>query len=271
MTACITRMCRRRPGSACTPGLSIARGLFLRLRGGSLVVLRARPPDGATQEVGLLVRLLEAIATARLAPTASLRGLGRALGGAFALLVGLLAPLALAVPVAAVAISTIPVTTVTVAAIPITAVATIAIVAVAEAALVAAEVPIMAPAAALVRPGMASLLMPRLGLRLEHRRRLQAVVEQIVTVLLAEVLAAFARLARPPHAVAVGKLAGLTQLLAIGHYDAGIVLGVLKVILRQHRVARRLGISRQRKILLGDMRRGAPDFHVRPVGLETAR
>jgi hypothetical protein len=185
-------MCRRRPGSACTPGLSIARGLFLRLRG-SLVVLRARPPDGATQEVGLLVRLLEAIATARLGPTASLRGLGRALGGAFALLVGLLAPLALAVPVAAVAISTIPVTTVTVAAIPITAVATIAIVAVAEAALVAAEVPIMAPAAALVRPGVASLLMPRLGLRLEHRRRLQAVVEQIVTVLLAEVLAAFAR------------------------------------------------------------------------------
>jgi hypothetical protein len=224
------------------------------------------------------VRLLEAIATARLAPSASLHGLRRALGGALALLVGL-APLALAVAVAAVAISTIPV-----AAIPIpavTAISTIAVVTVialaaitiAEAALVAiaAEVPIMAPTAALVRPGMASLLMPRLGLRLEHRRRLQAVVEQIVAVLLAEVLATFARLARPPHAVAVGELAGLTQLLAIGHYDAGIVLGVLKVILRQHRVARGLGVSRQRKILLGDMRRGAPDFHVRPVGLETAR
>lgn len=268
-------MCRRSPGSnACSPGLSIARGLFLLLRGG-LVVLHACPPDRATQEVGLLVRLLEAIATARLAPSASLHGLRRALGGALALLVGL-APLALAV---AVAVSTIPV-----AAIPIpavTAISTIAVVTVialaaitiAEAALVAiaAEVPIVTPAAALVRPGMASLLMPRLGLRLEHRRRLQAVVEQIVAVLLAEVLATFARLARPPHAVAVGELAGLTQLLAIGHYDAGIVLGVLKVILRQHRVARGLGVSRQRKILLGDMRRGAPDFHVRPVGLETAR
>ena len=70
----------------------------------------------------------------------------------------------------------------------------------------------------------------------------------------------------PLHAVA-----RLLQLLAIGHDDAAVVLGVLQIVLGQHRVARGLRVARERQILLGDMRRRAPDFHVRTIGFEAAR
>ena len=63
----------------------------------------------------------------------------------------------------------------------------------------------------------------------------------------------------------------LLQLLAIGHDDAGVVLGVLQIVLCQHRVAGRLRVARERQIFLGDMCRRAPDFHIRAIGFEAAR
>jgi hypothetical protein len=159
----------------------------------------------------------------------------------------------------------------TVAISPIATVAAITVpVAIAEAALVAAERPI-------VTTTLEGRLLPPLGLAglrlgMCERRRLEAVVEHILALLVAE-LVAVAEIGRPTHAlaVAVGEIARLTQLLAVGHDDAVVVLGVLKIILCQHRVAGGLRVTGERKILLGNMRRRAPDLHVRPVGLEAAR
>ena len=67
-------------------------------------------------------------------------------------------------------------------------------------------------------------------------------------------------------AAAVHPVAALADLLvAEGHDDAVVVLGVLQIVLGQHRIAGGLRIARERHILLGDMRRRAADLHVRPV------
>ena len=63
----------------------------------------------------------------------------------------------------------------------------------------------------------------------------------------------------------------LGQLLAIRHDDARVMFGVLQIVLCKHRVAGRLRIPGERKILLRDMRRRAPDLHIRSVGFEAAR
>jgi hypothetical protein len=63
----------------------------------------------------------------------------------------------------------------------------------------------------------------------------------------------------------------LPLLLAVGQYDAVVMLRVLQIILRQHRIARRLSIACQREILLGDMRRRATNLHFGPVGLKASR
>jgi hypothetical protein len=60
-------------------------------------------------------------------------------------------------------------------------------------------------------------------------------------------------------------------LLAVGHDDAIIMLGVLEIILRQNRVARRLGISRQRHVFLGNVGRCAAQLHIRAVTFEAPR
>jgi hypothetical protein len=115
-------------------------------------------------------------------------------------------------------------------------------------------------------------LMLRLAVMLGHGRLRKAVVHHVVAaiVVAAEVVA----LARDTDvlAVAIGHVAALRlQLLAIGHDDAAVVLGVLQIILRQHRIAGGLRIASERQIFLGDVRRGTPDLHIRAVGFETAR
>jgi hypothetical protein len=121
---------------------------------------------------------------------------------------------------------------------------------------------------------MAVLLM-RLALMrlavmlLRHGRLRKAVVQHVIaTVIVAEVVA----LAAHALAVAIGHVAALLlQLLAIGHDDAAIVLGVLKVVLREHRIAGGLRIASERQIFLGNVRRRATDLHIRAIGFETAR
>jgi len=50
-----------------------------------------------------------------------------------------------------------------------------------------------------------------------------------------------------------------------GHDDAIVVLGVLEIALRRDHVAGRERVAGERHVLLGDMRRRAPDFHVGAV------
>jgi len=61
----------------------------------------------------------------------------------------------------------------------------------------------------------------------------------------------------------------LRHLLAITEDDAIVVLGVLQIVLSEHRIAGRQRIPRQRDVLLGDMRGRAADFHIWPRALET--
>src|SRR5262249_34183428 len=101
-----------------------------------------------------------------------------------------------------------------------------------------------------------------------HRGRLEPVVQHILALIIPEIVYAFACGAL---AVALAALIGLLQLVAIGHDDAAVVLGVLQIVLRQHRIAGGLGVARQRKIFLGNMRRRAADLHIRTIGFEAAR
>ncbi len=63
----------------------------------------------------------------------------------------------------------------------------------------------------------------------------------------------------------------LRLLLAIGHDDAVIVLCVLQIVLRQNRITRSKCIARQRHVLFGDVRGGAPNFHIWTVRFEAPR
>jgi len=103
----------------------------------------------------------------------------------------------------------------------------------AEAALVAPERPIVAPAA------LKATLVARRLMMLRHRRmrRLEGFVEQILTLFVAEIIADVTRLAQA-LTVAIGQLARLLQLLAVGHDDAGVMLRVLQIIFAEHRIAR---------------------------------
>jgi hypothetical protein len=118
-------------------------------------------------------------------------------------------------------------------------------------------------------------LLPLMGLvMLRHGRLRKAVVQHVVAAIVVAEVIALATLTGDADAlaVAIGHVATLRlQLLAIGHYDAAVVLGMLQVILGEHRVAGRLRVAGERQIFLGDMRRGAADLHIRAVGFETAR
>ena len=107
-------------------------------------------------------------------------------------------------------------------------------------------------------------------MRLGHLRlRLETLVEHILDVVVAKLVAS---LTFGSHAltVAVHHVARLLQLLAVRHDDARVVLGVLQIVLRQNRIARGLGIASQGQVFLGNMRRRAPNFDIRPVRLEAA-
>jgi hypothetical protein len=120
----------------------------------------------------------------------------------------------------------------TIAVAAVVAVAVSIAVPMAEAALVAAERPIVARA-------LEATLVARRLMMLRHRRlrRLEGFLEQILTLLVAEIIADVTRLAQP-LTVAIGQLARLLQLLAVGHDDAVVMLRVLQIIFAEHRIAR---------------------------------
>jgi hypothetical protein len=153
-------------------------------------------------------------------------------------------------------------------AIPITIAMTVPVL---ETPMIAPEGPVM-PAAALLpvaRIVATVLTLLRLVLR---ERRLKAIIEPLFAFVIAEFVADVTGLG-PAHAlaIAIGHVAWLGQLLPIRHDDAHVMFGVLQIVLCKHRVAGSLRIPGERKILLRDMRRRAPDLHIRSVGFEAAR
>ena len=81
----------------------------------------------------------------------------------------------------------------------------------------------------------AMLTLGLVGRGLMHQGRLETIIQHIIPILVAEFVAGVAFRAYA-LAVAIGGVAGLLQLLAIGHDDARVVLGVLQIVLRQHRI-----------------------------------
>jgi hypothetical protein len=115
---------------------------------------------------------------------------------------------------------------------------------------VAAEAPDMVPAIGTVVPvavvaiAVVPALLARLalGMHLLRHRRLEGIVESLLSIVVAELVADVA-LRTHALAVAVAHVARLLQLLAVSHDDARVVLGVLEIILRQHWVSGRLRIT----------------------------
>lgn len=88
--------------------------------------------------------------------------------------------------------------------------------------------------------------------------------EFVATFFLGELLVAHSRRAETADLpVLRQRLTVLHLLLAVGHDDAIVVLGVLQIVLCQHRVSGRQSIARQLHVFLGDMRRRAADFRFR--------
>jgi hypothetical protein len=63
----------------------------------------------------------------------------------------------------------------------------------------------------------------------------------------------------------------LPELFLRGRNEPEVVLGVLKVIFRRHRVARGLGVARELYVFLGNVIGGPTDFHVGTVGFVDPR
>ncbi len=68
----------------------------------------------------------------------------------------------------------------------------------------------------------------------------------------------------------LGRSTGLL-LLAIGHDDAVIVLGVLQIVLRQHGIAGRGSIAGERHVFFGYVHGGATHLYVGSIRLVAAR
>jgi uncharacterized protein YcbX len=56
-----------------------------------------------------------------------------------------------------------------------------------------------------------------------------------------------------------------------GHDDAVVVLGVLQIALHGDNIAGGLRVARERRVFVGDMRRGAADLHVRAIRFKAPR
>ena len=97
------------------------------------------------------------------------------------------------------------------------------------------------------------------------------IIAAIVLVVFTGVEAVLARHLAARHATGEWIAATLADLLlAEAHDDAIVVLGVLHIVFSQHRIARRVRITRQRHVFLGDMRRRATEFDVRTGALKAA-
>jgi hypothetical protein len=219
-----------------------------------------------TQEFGLLVRLLEAIPATRLAATTATASLYRR-----CVRLPILGRRRIGAVLDRLAVAAI-LTVIAVAAVVIAVIVPVIVaVAVPEAVLVAApEVAITIG----VVSGMARLMLLALLTVMLWQGLRQAVIQHVVAaaLVLAE-LVAVATFAGNVDALAVAVhiAALLLQLLAIGHDDAVVVLGMLQVVLGEHGVAGRLRVASERQIFLGNMCRSAPDFHIGTIGFETAR
>jgi len=180
---------------------SVARGLVLGRGWRRLLAFGAHAAHRPPQEIRLLVRLLEAVAAAGLAAAVPARFWCNVRGLLLALVRRRGTSLHGAIAFAAVVAIPIPI-------------------AMAEATL-AAERPIVTPA-------LESTLVARWLMLLRHRRmrRLEGLVEQILSLFVAEIIADVTRLTQP-LTVAIGQLARLLQLLAVGHDDAVVMLRVL--------------------------------------------
>jgi hypothetical protein len=167
-----------------------------------------------------------------------------------------------------------PVAIVTVAAIAAEILTITSVLAIVVVTLVAVVVPRLAVFVAVLIIEIARLLRIRL-LPFVPLRLLLSLDAELVAVILTELVAfaiGTAKRMRAGGAVAECRIhpALLRHLFAVAQDDAVIVLGVLKIIFRQHRIAGRERVTSQRNVFLGNVRRRATDFHIRPRTLEAA-
>ena len=100
---------------------------------------------------------------------------------------------------------------------------------------------------------------------------------KLVAVVVSELIPAIHRILRTNHgagwpAHAAGERIGATLthlLLAEGHNDAVVMLGMLHVVFSQNRVAGRVRVARQLHIFFRNMRGRATKLHIRPGALKT--
>ena len=203
------------------------------------------------------MRLLEAILAAGIIPAIRHRLL-RTIGGlrpTFALMIAL-STIATVISIVAIVIDTLAMTTLVTTRGPIMT--------------VVAVVPVVTLTPTLLTVAIVAYRL----LNLRHESLWEAVFDTIAAVIVAEFVSAVTHIARCAHTltiVAVHALALRIDLLAIGHDDAAIMLGVLQIVFRKHRITRRLGVARQGHIFFSYMSRSAPNFNVRAIGFEAAR
>jgi hypothetical protein len=114
---------------------------------------------------------------------------------------------------------------------------------------------------ALIRVGFARrirLLIPAAVRHVAHRMARRLVIAPVETLVALFRVVAEVRIALP-------------ELFLRGGDQAEVMLGVLKVVLRRHRVARGLRVARQLHVFLGDVVGSPADFHVGTVGFVDPR
>jgi len=198
------------------------------------VALASRTANRPAQEFGLLVLLLrEAVAAAELVTT-------RLLATCFSVAFGALLMRRLTT-VLVVATPVMPLVAVAAAVVAIVVVAIVVAIAVAIAVLIVSASMTLETLALRAR-----LMVVVAHLRLRVLRLHLAVIAIVVAVVVAVHLAA--------RHTAVHPIAALRDLLiADGHDDAVVVLGMLQVVLGQHWVARCRRIAGERHVFLGDV------------------
>ncbi len=120
------------------------------------------------------------------------------------------------------------------------------------------------------RTRLMRLLGWRLLIWLSHHRPVFAA--KIIALIISEFVAIGIRSAhrcRTAHTGRVGIAATRAHLLfAERHDDAIVVLGVLHIVLSEHRITRRQRVTRQRHVFLGDVGGRTAKLNVRPRALE---
>ena len=108
------------------------------------------------------------------------------------------------------------------------------------------------------------------GRGLLHVRLRQALFAGVAAIVLAEFVIAYVAWHAHAMAAAIHALTLRIELFAIGHNNAAIVFGMLEIIFRQHRIARRLRVARQGDVFFCNVSGRAPDLNVGAIGFEAA-